>query len=194
MADAKEALIRAGERLFARHGVHRTQIKEINVLAGQRNVSALHYHFGSRDGLLQAIVEQHSSVVDADRSIRLAAAGEQASLAQLVGVILAPLAEELASPSGRDYLRIVPQLLDGDTAPPALLRSFALARERLSGLPAPIRDERLAAMFRAATTLLASRARTVDDGLPLSLPAEQFVANLIAMATAMLTAPVPGGA
>lgn len=189
MTDPKEALLRAGEQLFARDGVHRAQVKELNALAGQRNVSALHYHFGSREGLLQAIVERHSSVVDGQRGALLAAVGDAAPLDRLVGVIVAPLAEELKSASGRDYLRIAPQLLDGNTAPPALIRAFAQARRALCDLSEPLRHERLAAMFLSATTLLAARAAVVEREGPPSLSHEQFLTNLLAMMTGMLTAP-----
>jgi AcrR family transcriptional regulator len=57
MKDTKERLLAAGEKLFARDGVHRVTVRELNEVAGQRNASALHYHFGSREGLLRAIVE-----------------------------------------------------------------------------------------------------------------------------------------
>src|SRR5688572_28264262 len=96
----KEKLLAAGERLFARDGVHRVKVKDLNELAGQRNASALHYHFGSRDGLLRAIVARHQDVVDTDRAERLAALGPDPELAELVAVVLAPLAERLRSPSG----------------------------------------------------------------------------------------------
>ena len=58
MTDAKERLISAAEHLFARHGVHRTQMNEINARAGQRNPSAVHYHFGSREGLLAEVTSE----------------------------------------------------------------------------------------------------------------------------------------
>src|SRR3954453_22698047 len=191
-SDAKERLIRAAEHLFARHGVHRTQMNEINARAGQRNPSAVHYHFGSREGLLNAIIEQQSAVVDAERARRLDAVGHEPPLIDLVAVIVGPLTAELATESGRDYLRIVPQSL-GTTpvAPPAITAAFTLAEKALSELPQPVRNERLSAMFLAASTLLAKRAADVDEGRTAGLDDETFPATLIAMATAMLTAPLP---
>ena len=192
VSDAKERLIRAAEHLFARHGVHRTQMNEINARAGQRNPSAVHYHFGSREGLLNAIIEQHSAVVDAERARRLDAVGHEPTLGDLVAAIVGPLTAELATESGRDYLRIVPQSL-GTTpvAPPAITAAFTLAEKALSELPQPVRNERLSAMFLAASTLLAKRAADIDEGRTAGLDDETFTANLIAMATAMLTAPLP---
>lgn len=181
--DTKERLLAAGERLFAREGVHRVKVKDLNELAGQRNASALHYHFGSRDGLLQAIVDRHTEVVDTDRAGRLDALGPDPTLHELVEVVLAPLAERLRSPSGRDYLRIVPQLLDLATvSPPALAQTMKRVGEHLGHLPEPVRRERQRAMLLATFTLLADRAARPKP----ALPHDEFVANLVDMATGML--------
>src|SRR5689334_21500988 len=63
-ADSKARLLRAGERLFAEHGIDRVRLREINAHAGQRNASALHYHFGSRDRLVEAILSEHETAMD----------------------------------------------------------------------------------------------------------------------------------
>jgi AcrR family transcriptional regulator len=194
MGDAKQALIRAGEELFAREGIHAARINELTERAGQRNQSALHYHFGSREGLLQAIVESHVSAVDGVRAGLLKVVGPGASLRQLVAVIVTPLARELATPSGRDYLRIVPQLLKSDVSPPALMETIGLAEGHLAELTPPLRSERLRAMIQLATTLLAVRAVDIEDSEQLTLDEPDFVANLIEMCAAILQAPLPEGA
>ncbi|MGG7567841.1 TetR family transcriptional regulator [Rhodovulum sp. DZ06] len=56
MAEAREKLIETAERLYALHGVDAVSIRQVVAEAGQKNVSAVHYHFGSRDGLLETIV------------------------------------------------------------------------------------------------------------------------------------------
>ncbi len=164
-------------------------MRELNALAEQRNSSALHYHFGSREGLLQAITRRHSGPVDAERARRLAALGEPAELRELVTVILGPLAEELSSPSGRDYLRIVPQNVEAPEVPAAIMQAFALAESCLSWLTPTVRRERLGAMFLAASTLLAARATRIEEGRDITLTHQQFVTNLINMMTGLLSAP-----
>lgn len=64
VGDTKELLLDAAEQLFARYGIHGTRVREINEMAGQRNPSALHYHFGSRGGLVTAIMLRHQSEID----------------------------------------------------------------------------------------------------------------------------------
>lgn len=189
MGDAKLALIRAGEELFARQGINGARINELTERAGQRNQSALHYHFGSREGLLDAIVQRHVEAVDGVRAGLLKVVGPKATLRQLVAVIVTPLAEQLSTPSGRDYLRIVPQILKSDINPPALLSTMALAEKQIAELPPAIRAERLRAMIQIATTLLAVRAVAIEDGDKMDLDEPDFVANLIEMCTATLLAP-----
>lgn len=192
MSAAKQALFRAGEELFAREGIHRTRINELTERAGQRNQSALHYHFGSREGLLDAIVERHVSAVDGARAELLESVGSKPSLRTLVAVIITPLAGELSSASGRDYLRIVPQILKSDVSPPALMEAMSRAEAQLARLERPLRKERLRAMIQVATTLLAARAVAKEDADDMYVDEDAFVGNLIEMCTAMLQAPVGG--
>ena len=49
---------RAALHLIARQGLD-VPLRDINELAGQRNASALHYHFGGRPELLHAIVDRY---------------------------------------------------------------------------------------------------------------------------------------
>ena len=55
--DTKLELLLAAERLFATKGFDATTVKEITEASGQRNQSVIHYHFGSREAILDAIIE-----------------------------------------------------------------------------------------------------------------------------------------
>jgi AcrR family transcriptional regulator len=172
----KDQLMRAGEKLFARRGIHGVTVRQLNEAAGQRNTTAIHYHFSSRDGLVRAIVDHHQAEVDAERRRRLDALAPDPDVRALVALVLEPLAEKLHTTRGRDYLRIVPQLLDmPGLLPPALGEVTALLEQRLD------RPDRLVPMLLATTTLLADRARR-------SGPHDAFVVDLVSMATGMLLA------
>lgn len=54
-SDSKRSLILAGERLFASRGVEGASLREIATAAGHGNNNAVRYHFGSKEGLIQAI-------------------------------------------------------------------------------------------------------------------------------------------
>ncbi|WP_198347793.1 TetR family transcriptional regulator [Nocardia terrae] len=55
-ADARLLLINAAERLIAQHGYAALSLRQVGVVAGQRNNSAAQYHFGTKDGRLEAIM------------------------------------------------------------------------------------------------------------------------------------------
>jgi len=61
----------------------------------------LNYHFGSRDGLLAAILEHHGDPTDAARRIQLEAVGRHASSRDLVAALVIPYAAHLGTPDGR---------------------------------------------------------------------------------------------
>lgn len=53
---AREKILVTAERLFALNGIDAVSIRQINTEAEQKNGSAVHYHFGSREGLIDAIL------------------------------------------------------------------------------------------------------------------------------------------
>ncbi len=52
----REKLIAAAERLMANHGIDGVDLREIHAAAGQRNRSAIAYHFGDREGLVVPVL------------------------------------------------------------------------------------------------------------------------------------------
>ena len=60
-ARTREKLIDAAVELYGNSSMDAVSLREIAVKAGQKNPNALQYHFGGRDGLLQAIVDKHSA-------------------------------------------------------------------------------------------------------------------------------------
>jgi AcrR family transcriptional regulator len=105
----KEALIRTAEMLMAKHGIEAVDLHDIVTAAGQRNRSAVLYHFGGRDGLVAAIVAKHRTAIDAERSRMLdqIEASGQPTVRALAEAAILPLAASLQTPSGRDYLVIL---------------------------------------------------------------------------------------
>ena len=54
-AVTRTKLMRAMEKLCARYGVENVTVKAILQEAGQKNESALHYHFNNKEGLIKSI-------------------------------------------------------------------------------------------------------------------------------------------
>jgi TetR/AcrR family transcriptional regulator, regulator of cefoperazone and chloramphenicol sensitivity len=197
----KARLLREAERLFARRGLYQVTVREILVAAEQRNVSALTYHFGSREGVLDAILTRHGDPTDVARGQMLGTVGREASTRDLVAALVVPYAAHLGSPQGRDYLRIVAQLSarfstwrepnPGTGA--NLIEILGHLEQRPHDLPPAIRRERVVELIMLMTVALAERARVVESGRrEVELDEPTFAANLTDVLVGVLEAPPHG--
>src|SRR5690606_31652146 len=67
-AQTRTRLVETAERLFARRGYHEVTLADIRKSAGQHNSSVIAYYFGTKEGLLRAVLAHRLPAVDADRS------------------------------------------------------------------------------------------------------------------------------
>jgi AcrR family transcriptional regulator len=106
-------LLRTAEKLFAERGVDAPSLREISVEAGQANNSAVAYHFGSREGLIDAILERHSFPIQAryDAQLDLLERQQRVDLRALVETLVLPIVAKLDDPDGGwEFLSISAQL------------------------------------------------------------------------------------
>ena len=94
LSDTKRELVLAAEKLFATQGIAATTIRQINAAAGQKNQSAIHYHFGSRDAVLDAIVALRVSPINDARArlideVRAAAGDRPMTSEEIVRLLVA---------------------------------------------------------------------------------------------------------
>jgi len=68
--DTRARLLDAAEELYAEKGVGGTSLRALTKRAGA-NLAAVSYHFGSKDGLLDALLERRIAPVNALRMARL---------------------------------------------------------------------------------------------------------------------------
>ena len=200
-APTRELLIDAGRRLFAEQGPFRVPLKQVVDAAGQRNTSALHYHFGGREGLLAAIIDHHNVAIEDERRVlldRIEADGRTEDLPSLVEAVVVPFSRMLEDEQGRQFLAVVAQLGDlfdrwnvpSDRTPEEALRAFRMIEASLDPALSPdLRHERVTRFLELVTDALGSRARLVSRGRRMPLATEAFVANLIDMAVGALSAP-----
>lgn len=168
-AHTSDLLIDAAERLIGEFGVDAVSIRSINTAAGQ-NAAAVHYHFGSKEALVAAVIERRMAVVAERRRLMLAALEvESVTPLGLARAIVLPLVEiqELES-WGDAYIRFLAaihragQPWSDMTAP-----SFAPQRERidrllrlaLPGLPDHIAAFRYESVARLVLAALADVER-----------------------------------
>ncbi|TMR97773.1 TetR/AcrR family transcriptional regulator [Nonomuraea basaltis] len=101
---ARDKLMHTAERLYAEHGFANVSIRMIREAAGQRNKSAVQYHFSTRDELIRAILTRHAAAIDRHRIPMVAAleASGEVSLREWITCAIAPSIEhhiELGTPS-----------------------------------------------------------------------------------------------
>jgi len=199
--DTRERLLRSAEYLFARTGID-TPIREIHKHAGQRNASAIQYHFGSKQELLNAVIARGKRPDAEAAAIRADLRARRADPRCLVEAIVRRMAEYLQSDQKRDFVRIAFQLLmrsrlrstlEQEVEQPDLITfetEIRIIRGAVPHLPRRVINERALAGLTFVAMEIAERARMIDDqpDEPV-LDDEEFINNLVDMTTAMLTAP-----
>ena len=89
----KSALMRAAEKLIAERGMEHLSIREITSSAGQKNESALQYHFKNLTGLIDAILLERSQQTHEARAQMietLLAISPKPSLREICMLMVAP--------------------------------------------------------------------------------------------------------
>ena len=124
---------------------------------------------------------------------------EQGAYAQLFGIAVRPIAARLETPSGRDFLRIIPQLahalgasLRKGAPSPATAQARRILRlldERLSYLPEDVRRERLVVFVLMISNIAANRAQLIAAGRTPRLDTPRFVQHFIDVIDSALRAP-----
>lgn len=121
--DVKGHMLDIAERMFNERGLDGVSMRDVASAAGQRNNSAVQYHFGSRDGLVVAVLRRRMTGIDADRRQRLEEVDETGlgdDVPALVRVLFEPLVERIRhSPRPTHYGRFLAKVgpLVGPTIP-----------------------------------------------------------------------------
>ena len=116
LSDTKIGLLLAAERLFATNGIAATTIRQINTEAGQKNSSAIHYHFGSRDAILDAIITFRVIPANNQRArlledARAATGGGVLSTETIIDILIKPSIDRFVASQGPHFtLRFMIQL------------------------------------------------------------------------------------
>lgn len=193
-------LLTTAERLFAERGIDAVSLSEINRAAGQRNKSALHYHFGSRDGVLKALLERHFDAVSHLRDALVAGRdpSHEPTLREAVAVIVLPLADHVADPDsgGIHYVGIMAQLAANPSTPIAV-EIFTRQRSAIAAIaptlsrhipqaPPPLRARRAQLLNSSLFNALLVQAHATHSEADRAV----YVNDLIDMLAGLLSAPI----
>jgi AcrR family transcriptional regulator len=109
ITDTREALLDAAESLFAEHGVQAASLRAITQQAGA-NLAAVHYHFGSKEGLVRAVFSRRVGPLNQERLRRLdECEREQGEVEEVVRAFVEPLLKmRREAPEGsRQFARLM---------------------------------------------------------------------------------------
>ncbi|APA99890.1 TetR/AcrR family transcriptional regulator [Nocardia seriolae] len=109
-AGTRERLLAAAEQLLLMESYDEVSVRAVCSAAGA-NPAAVHYHFGSKEALVGALIEARLGPLWAEGLAR-ASAGRD-SVPAVVDTILAPFLELAADPLGRLHLRLLARFVLG---------------------------------------------------------------------------------
>ena len=189
-------LMEVAERLFATRGIEAVTLREIQQAAGQSNTSVIRYHFGSREGLIRALIAYRQASLGIDRQEMLARMREQGKEADpraVVWLLVRPLANSIAA--GEMFAPFLARLMEDPRArsdywPGHLDDEWTqeqleeLVDVRPQDLPERIRRGRTFQLYVSVINVLAAPDRA-GHGL-----SEAQLHNYVDTWVGMLTAPV----
>ncbi len=119
-------------KLLARNGLKGVSLRQIVQAAGGNNPSALHYHFGSREQLIEAIAEMLREWLEPRSLERLRALPPGYSVRDVLDAVFGPILDMLLEPGlGPDAIRFMARL-GWDFGPQGQELSARLHRDSLN--------------------------------------------------------------
>ncbi|MGW5224579.1 TetR family transcriptional regulator [Nocardia niigatensis] len=109
-ASTRERLLAAAEQLLLTEPYDEVSVRAVCAAAGA-NPAAVHYHFGSKEALVGALIEARLGPLWAEGLAR--ATGGRDSVPAVVDTILAPFQELASDPLGRLHLRLLARFVLG---------------------------------------------------------------------------------
>lgn len=208
--DTKDRILDAAELMFAHGGFHGTSLRSITGEAGV-NLAAIHYHYGSKDELIQAVFARRLAPLNRERlrlldDLEAQAGGTGPDLEAVIHAFLAPVRRLDDEGSNRHV--VVSLLGQAITQPDEKIRRLfvsqftevgrrflaALARA-VPHLPPEEMFWRLMFMVGAMvhTMTVSQHLEEFSGGLCRSADISSLVTHLVPFVTAGMRAPAPDG-
>ncbi len=167
--DGAYTLLMTAERLFADEGLEAVSTRKVAREAGQKNHSALQYHFGDKEGLISAILDYRLKPINQLREKRihqLEARSRLATVNEIVAAFVEPFSEQLRNPPEQTaYLSLLAQLFSYRRGRELYTKHSGLSRvlhgvsqqlvKRLPDCPLPVLHMRLQLMGRQTILAIA---------------------------------------
>ncbi len=133
--ETKDKILDTAQRLIGDQGYAATSVRHIVSLAGV-NLAAIHYHFGSKEELLDAVIARKAGPVNQERLRRLdrleaEANGRPPGVRRVLEAFLMPMAE--AADQDPDFVRLMGRLMAEGMLQTIVDKHFKHMVGRLSG-------------------------------------------------------------
>jgi AcrR family transcriptional regulator len=182
-------ILDAAERLFAEHGIEAASVRAITQSAGV-NIAAVHYHFGSKQDLVRALVERRVAEMHEARLPWLDKAEERAEVTtrDVAEAWVRPLAQLALDPDRRTYLAFLvvlnsggPDLrsLSAEVFRPQYVRFATLLARALPDVDEPVRWFRFSMAADATIRSLADLDRAASPWGEASVDPNALVEHLV---------------
>src|SRR5215469_8842041 len=133
MIDTKQKILATAQKLIADQGYSGTSLRHIIGEAGV-NLAAVHYHFGSKEELLDELVMRKAGPVNAERLARLdrlEAESENPSSEKILEAFLQPMAE--AADRNPEFVCLMGRILAEGLMQQVVEKHFQVVSRRFMG-------------------------------------------------------------
>ena len=135
MIETKSKILDTAEKLIGDHGYSGTTLRQIIAAAGV-NLAAIHYHFGTKEELLDELILRKAGPVNAERLARMqsleTAAGTAAlDVESLLEAFLLPMAD--AADRDPQFVRLMGRMMSEGLLPIIVQKHFHVVSARFAG-------------------------------------------------------------
>jgi AcrR family transcriptional regulator len=202
-------LILTAERLFGQFGFDNVSLRQIVTASGQANNFAVQHHFGSKEGLIEAIFTIRMAVLDAARGKFLQSIKQSGELTaeNIIKAIMIPILEAFDEQERQLYADFMFHLfhhkqvhanaiLSGDVPEyakfaPAVNELNTLLRKELKHLPAGVFNTRYRLSAELFLSCLNERKRMSNGNVNSYPNVKAFWKDMLKLTMVVFTAPYP---
>lgn len=132
-AGTRRALLVTAERMFGDLGIDAVSLLAIAREAGQGNKNAVQYHFGSKEGLIRAIIRARADRIEQRRAellVEAGAAGQLSDVGTLVEAMFLPVIDQVDADGRYTFARFLLQFLNHPGFPEVIPGPMELVRNQ----------------------------------------------------------------